>query len=171
MVHIVSSTIPQSNMTIAEQLREDPRFSTFLQLLDGADITDHLDVADGKSRTLLAPTNDAFSNLPENAAECLLLPENSKYLTDLVNIHISSPAQYSAPLSQRSRLYTFNRRYYLFVNTENGEPLLTSDRIPLEESDISANNGVIHALPDVIVPPEVDFDQLDCDIDTGVQGD
>lgn len=159
----MESVIPQPSITIADTLQQDPRFSTFLRLLDGASITPHLDVAQGKSRTLLAPTNDAFDDLPEGAVECLLLEENSNLLSQLVLIHISSPAEYSATLSQRSRLFTFNRRYYLLVAVEEGDILLTSDEISLEESDIPANNGVIHVLPQVIVPPEVDFDTLSCD--------
>jgi uncharacterized surface protein with fasciclin (FAS1) repeats len=167
MVHIVSSPIPQSSMTIAETLRDDTRFNTFLQLLDSANISMFLDVAGRKSRTVLAPTDQAFEKLPANAVECLLREENRRYLNQLVLIHISSPAEYSVTLAQLSRLYTFNTRYYLFVRTdEDGNILVTNDRIPLEEMDITANNGVIHVIPDVIVPPEVDFDKI-CSDDGG----
>ncbi len=168
VVHLVSSPIPQSTITIAQTLKNDPRFSVFLRLLNGANITMFLD-AGRKSRTVLAPTDEAFEKLPANAAECLLRPENSRSLSQLVLIHISSPAEYSSTLSQRSRLYTFNTRYYLFVRTDgDGNILVTNDGIPLEEADIAANNGVIHAIPEVIVPPEVDFDKI---CDTGATGD
>jgi uncharacterized surface protein with fasciclin (FAS1) repeats len=166
IVHVAESPIPQSDATITDTLQQDSRFSTFLRLLDAADITPFLDVASGKSRTLLAPTNDAFDQLPAGAVECLLLEENSNFLSQLVLIHISSPAEFSSTLSQRTRLSTFNRRYYLFVEVEDGSILLTRDKIPLEEADIPANNGVIHALPQVIVPPEVDFDKLNCAVAT-----
>lgn len=162
IVHIVGSALPLSNRTITGTLRGDPRFTMFVRLLDGVNITSKLDVANGKSRTLLAPTNDAIGKLPDGAVDCLLREENRRSLYQLVLIHISSPAEYSATLSQLSRLYTFNSRYYLIVQVEGGDILLTRDRIPLEESDISANNGVIHALPEVIVPLEVDFDKLNC---------
>lgn len=161
-VHSVSDPIPSSNLTIAERLRRNPQLSTFLQLLDAANITELLDVANGKSRTLLAPTNEAFNKLPANAVDCLLSSENAKALSQLVLIHIGSPAEYTATLSQRSRFYTFNTRYYLFVREEDGNVLVTNDRIPLQDADIPANNGVIHTLPDVIVPPVVDFDTLSC---------
>ena len=168
IVHIVNSAIPQSSMTIAEQLSEDSRFSTYLQLVDEVNITMFLDVAGGKSRTVFAPTNDAFDDLPEGVVECLQQPENINSLRSLLLTHISSPAQYSATLSQQSKLSTFNihyrrhrvRTYHLRVTVNDGEIFLTSDLIPLEESDISANNGVIHVLPDVIVPSSLDFDKL-----------
>lgn len=158
----MESPLPQPTTTIADVLQQDSRFSTFLRLLDAAEITPFLDVTE-KSRTLLAPTNDAFSQLPEGAVECLLLEENSSFLSQLVLLHIGAPAEYTATLSQRTRLYTFNTRYYLIVTVDDeGAILVTREQIPLEESDIPANNGVIHALPQVIVPPEVDFDKLNC---------
>ena len=155
IVHIVNSAIPQSSMTIAEQLSEDSRFSTFLQLVDEVNITMFLDVAGGKSHTVFAPTNDAFDDLPEGVVECLQQPENINSLRSLLLTHISSPAQYSATLSQQSKLSTFYRRNRLRVTVDDGEIFLTKDLIPLEESDISANNGVIHVLPDVIVPSKL----------------
>lgn len=173
VVHLVSGPIPQSNLTITETLENDPRFSTFLQLLEGAEIAALLDVTNGKSRTLLAPTNDAFNKLSqENVTECLLQSENSKYLSQLVLLHIGYPAEYNVTLAQLSRFYTFNTRYYLFVRTDElGNVLVTNDRIPLEEVDITANNGVIHAIPDVIVPPEVKFDEICADDGADALGD
>ena len=157
---MVSSPIPQSDVTIAETLKDDPRFSLFVRLLDSANVTKFLDVA-RKSRTVLAPTDEAFDALPANAMECLLRPENKRFLAKLLYVHISSPAEYSTTLSQRTRLYTFNGRYYLSVSTnEDGAIFVTENRIPLEEMDIPASNGVIHAIPEVIVPPLVDFDQI-----------
>lgn len=160
LVHLVSSPIPQSDATIAQTLRNDPRFSSFVQLLNGANITMLLDVA-RKSRTVFAPTNEAFDTLPTNAVECLLRSENRRLLKKLLLGHITSPAEYSSTLSQRTRLYTFSYRRYLSVSTEeDGSIFLTDDRIPLEEMDISASNGVIHAIPQVIVPPRVDLDEI-----------
>ncbi len=166
VVHVVSSPIPQSTITIAQTLKDDPRFSVFLQLLEGANAIMFLDSAEGKSHTLFAPTDEAFEELPANAVECLLLPENSRYLREIVRIHLTSQVEYSSTLSQRSKIYTFTH-YYLSVRTdEQGNILITNDRIPLEEADITANNGVIHAIPEVIVSPKVDFDKL-CGEDGG----
>ena len=162
MVHTVKSVIPLSNATITERLQQDPRFSTFLLLLDAANLTGPLDVTGGKSRTVLAPTNEAFDKLREDAAECLLSQASSQALSQLLLLHIGSPADYNATLSQRSRFYTFNTRYFLYVRQEAGTIMVTNDRIPLVEVDIPASNGVIHALSEVVVPPEVDFDKLEC---------
>ena len=119
-------------------------------------------MAGGKSRTVLAPSNTAFDKLSVDAVECLLRSENEHLLQQLVLIHIGSPAEYEVTLAQRSKFYTFNTRYFLYVRVENGNVVITNSRIPFQEADIPANNGVIHVLPDVIVPPEVDFDKLNC---------
>ena len=156
IVHIMDSVIPQSNMSLAALVHADSRLSTFLRLLDVFNATTRFfEASNGKSITLLAPTNNAFDKLPEGALDYLEQPENIKSLLKLLISHSSVPAQYSAPLSRQSTFTTFNNTYHLLVQVEDGEVLLTSDRIPLEESDISASNGVIHVLPDVIIPPDV----------------
>ena len=156
VVHIASSPLPQAMKTIAENLDD---FSDFKRLLDAANITMLLNVTKKKSRTVLAPTNAAFNKLPANAIECLLRKENSRYLEHLVFIHIGAPAQFSCTLSQTTRFSTFTR-YFLYVRVENGTILVTNRRIPLEQMDIAANNGVIHVIPEVIVPPRVDFSRI-----------
>ena len=117
-------------------------------------------MGNGKSRTVFAPTNDAFDALPEGALECLLLEENKNYLNTLVLIHIGYPADYSVTLSQRTRFYTFTY-YFLVVAVEGETILITNDKIPLEEVDITASNGVIHGIPQVIVPPKSPCESLE----------
>ena len=158
-VHLVSSPIPQSDATIAQTLRNDPRFSTFVQLLNSVNTTMGLDVA-RTSRTVLAPTNEAFDALHTNAVECLLRSENRRLLNKLLGTHITSSAEYSSTLSQRTVVCTINYHYLSVSTDEDGTIFVTDDRIPLEDTDIPANNGVIHALPQVIVPPRVDFGRI-----------
>lgn len=153
IVHIASSSLPQATKTITKILN---KFSTFKHLLNAANSQLLSSVTKqwtkGMSRTIFAPTNSAFDKLPINVSECLLRPENSKYLALFVYIHISWPAQFSCSLSQAPMLHTFTR-YRLRVQVENGVILISDKKIPLEEVDIAASNGVIHAIPEVIVPP------------------
>ena len=155
----MDSFIPFSANTIARVLESQPdRFSTFNRLLEGADIMRYLrDPV--KSRTVFAPTNEAFNKLPRGAVECLLREENNRYLQFLVLIHIVAPAEYSSTLAERSHVPTF-ARYYLAIDSANDTIFVTRDRFPIQEEDIPANNGVIHVLPDVIVPNEIDFEKL-----------
>ena len=160
----MDSVIPLSDQTIVEVLNAEPeRFSTFSNLLEQSEIAPLLE-KDGKSRTVFAPTNEAFNELPSGAVECLLREENRKRLEQFVLIHIAYPTEYSSTLSQRSHVQTFTSRpnYWLIVTAEEGTISLTSDLIAIEELDIPASNGVIHVLPEAIVP--VEFEKICPDI-------
>ena len=168
IVHTVNSIIPSSPDSIAELLAADPQFSIFTRLLDAANITQFLSADRNTSRTVFAPTNDAFANLSAGAVECLLRPENVKYARKLVLIHITAPAEYTSSLSQRSYIKTFYRSYRYFyrllVCVIDGTIHLTRDNIPLDETDITARNGVIHTLQTVLLSNDIDFDEICPDI-------
>ncbi len=141
---------PFSSATINDVLLEQSsRFSIFQNLTEKAGIANFLDIP-RKSRTVFAPTDDAFESI-DGLAECLCFPENSKYLSQFVLIHIASPAEYTATLSQRSLISTFSY-WYLHVNSTGEEISITRDAIPLSDPNIPARNGVIHAIPEVILP-------------------
>lgn len=155
--------IPLSDETIADVLKSQSRFSIFSNLLNESNVIKFLD-KNRKSRTVFAPTDAAFDKFPSGAVECLLRRENRKSLKQFVLIHIVSPTEYSSTLSQRSHVQTFTSfpNYWLVISTEGDTILVTRDQIPVEEADIPANNGVIHVLPDAILP--FTFEELCPDI-------
>ena len=160
VVHTLNAIIPSSPDSIAELLRAESQFSDFVQLLDATNITQFLDNGRNTSRTVFAPTNNAFANLSEGALECLVRPENSRVVKNLVLLHISAPAQYTSSLSLRSYIHTFHPRYSLLVCVINGGIHLTRDNVPLEETDFTARNGVIHTLGSVLLADMIDFEDL-----------
>ena len=155
--------IPLSDETIADVLQSQSRFSIFSTLLNESNVIKFLD-KNRKSRTVFAPTDAAFDKFPSGAVECLLRRENRKSLKQFVLIHIVSPTEYSSTLSQRSHVQTFTSfpNYWLVISTEGDTILVTRDQIPVEEADIPASNGVIHVLPDAILP--FTFEELCPDI-------
>lgn len=161
----MDSVIPLSDQTIAEVLDSQDRFSIFSDLLNVSGVVVHLQ-RNGKSRTVFAPTNDAFDKLPAGALECLLRDDNKKSLKQFVYIHIVYPTEYSSTLSQREHVQTFTYRpkYGLVVTAEGDSISVTRDMITIEELDIPASNGVIHAIPEPIVA--IDFEKLCPDIVT-----
>ena len=163
IVHTVNSIIPSSPDSIAELLAADPQFSTFTLLLDAANITQFLGSNYNTSRTVFAPTNAAFAKLPAGAVECLLRPENKKFAQKLVLIHITAPTEYTSSLSQRGYIKTFYRsRYFyrLLVCVINDTIHLTRANIPLDETDITARNGVIHTLQTVLLSSDIDYEKI-----------
>ena len=160
VVHTLNAVIPSSPDSIAELLRSEAQFSDFVRLLDAANITQFLDNGRNTSRTVFAPTNGAFAKLPEGALECLLRPENGHFTRRLVLHHISAPAQYTSSLSLRSYIRTLRPYYSLVVCVINGTIHLTRDSVPLEETDITARNGVFHTLGSVLLTGSIDLEEL-----------
>ena len=158
IVHVVDSVIPTSTSTITELLDADDLFSSFVSLLDESGALVHLNRTK-KSRTVFAPTNAAFDDLPAGAVECLQRPENRWALRTLVYIHISQPAEYTSSLALCNYLPTFSG-FSLVLNGTADDIRITRDGIPLENANIPAKNGVIHTIATVVVPDCIDFDEL-----------
>ncbi len=149
VVHIVDDVLPFSSATINDILTEQSsRFSTFQQLAEEAGIAELLDFS-RKSRTVFAPTNDAFD---PDFVDCLLEDANKRYLSTFVLTHISYPAEFTATLSERKYVQTCAYRQSLIVTSTDEGVSITNDNIPLDDTDIPARNGVIHAIPEIIQP-------------------
>ena len=148
VVHIVDDVLPFSSATINDVLtQQSSRFSTFQQLAEEADIAELLDVPQ-KSRTVFAPTNDAFD---PDFVDCLLEDGNERYLSTFVLIHISYPAEFTTTLSERKYVPTFTYWSLKVTSTDEGVSI-TNDNILIDDTDIPARNGVIHAIPNIIQP-------------------
>ena len=159
IVHVVDSIVPASNLNIAEKLEQDSQFSIFKDLLDTSGISVFLNRSN--PRTVFAPTNAAFEQLPNGAVECLKMENNSRALNSLLLLHIAYPAEYTSSLCLRTALSTFLWPIYLRVQCINDTVHITRDEIPLEEgADCPARNGVVHAIDEVIVPDSINFESI-----------
>ena len=161
IVHVVDSIVPTSNLTIAEKLGQDIEFSIFKDLLDTSDISVFLNRSN--PRTVFAPTNAAFEQLPNGAVECLKMENNSRALNSLLLLHIAYPAEYTSSLCVRTALSTFLWPIYLRVQCINDTVHITGDEIPIEleeGADCPARNGVVHAIDEVIVPYSINFGSI-----------
>ena len=112
--------------------------------------------------TVLAPTNDAFENLPEGTVEALLKPENKKKLTNILTYHvIPGNMTYSniadaieegdgkatvKTVSGGSLTFMMNGMYNIVVEDEKG------NWANITTYDVEQSNGVIHVLDTVLMP-------------------
>lgn len=111
--------------------------------------------------TVFAPTNDAFSQLPEGTVSTLLKPENKQALTKVLTYHVIS-GRHSAASLQKD-IQSGNGRAVL--KTVEGEPITATasgDTIMLTDekggharvtiADVNQSNGVIHVVDKVLLP-------------------
>ena len=105
--------------------------------------------------TVLAPTDDAFSKLPEGTLEGLLQPENRQKLAILLKNHVLTAQLKSADLKPGTRKSIAGKE--LIVTHEasedpEGSPVIKIHSATVTKADIMSSNGVIHLIDTVLIP-------------------
>jgi uncharacterized surface protein with fasciclin (FAS1) repeats len=130
-------------------LEADGRFSTLTTAIDSAGLRSTFE-GPGPF-TVFAPTDDAFGGIEDGGVEDLLQPANRDQLRDLLMQHVINGRQQSSDLRTTDRvesMYGSDLRV-----TGRNDDLRISDA-EIVEADISASNGVIHAINSVLTPPD-----------------
>jgi len=102
--------------------------------------------------TVFAPTDDAFAALPAALVPCLLLPENKDALSSILTYHVASGSVMSTDLSNGMEVATLQGEM-VTIDTTDGVKVNDANVVI---ADVSADNGVIHAIDGVLVPPSID---------------
>merc|ERR1712232_1157918 len=95
---------------------------------------------------------DAFGALPEALVPCLLLPENKDALTAILTSHVASGQVMSADLVDGMAVTTLQGETATITLGDSAKVNEATVIIP----DVVTDNGVIHAIDAVIVPPSID---------------
>lgn len=145
----VTSEVAAAAGDIVETAINAGSFGTLVAAVDAAGLVETLQ-SPGPF-TVLAPTDDAFAALPEGLVDCLLLEENVDALTAILTYHVISGAVMSGDLADGD------------VPTVQGENVTVDltdgvkfNNATVVQADVTASNGVIHAIDAVIVPPSID---------------
>jgi uncharacterized surface protein with fasciclin (FAS1) repeats len=121
-------------------------FKTFLSAVKTAGLTQKLQ--NSGPYTLFAPTDSAFSRLPEGEWEAL--SKDKVKLARLVNYHLIAGKVKVTEVKPGE--VTSVEGSPLELKSDNG--MVTVNDARVTESDMSADNGVIHAIDQVLIPPE-----------------
>ncbi len=97
---------------------------------------------------VFAPTNEAFSKLPEGTVENLLKPENKDALANILKYHVT-PGNYSKDFLKRFKKLGQANNKYVKVEVVDGEPLIGGARIL---GSVKAGNGIVHVIDKVLLP-------------------
>jgi uncharacterized surface protein with fasciclin (FAS1) repeats len=146
---IVGKTIvmPGSLTTV---IADSALFSTLSKALKAAGLDATLG---GKDEfTVFAPTDEAFGKLPADTLTKLMLPENKEKLRMLLLYHVVAGKMLSTDMAKGD------------LKTVNGEKLevdVSDDKIEIDgnkvfSADVSATNGVIHSIGEVLVPKSLE---------------
>lgn len=101
--------------------------------------------------TVLAPTDEAFSKLPEGTIPSLLKPENKDKLTSILTYHVVPGAVMAEDVVKLSGAKTVNGQQ---VNIQVANGTVMIDGAKVVTTDIKCDNGIIHVIDAVILPAD-----------------
>jgi len=147
VIHLIDGVMLIPKGDLVDTLVGDDRFSTLVAAVTAAGLVDTVKNAD--AFTIFAPTNDAFAKIPEETLNGLLADKEA--LTKVLLRHVAPGAVFAKGISWGS------------ISTAGGEDVSTkvfktgmvkvsssSSSAMVVEADITATNGVVHAIDTVI---------------------
>ncbi len=164
VVHYIPAVMfPTAGLSIAGVVERDSSFTVLEAALEAAGLTETV-AADDADVTVFAPTDDAFANLLGATGltqEDLLT--DTELLTTILQFHVLPGEQSAQDLVDT---YALSGERAIEIETALGEPmslqvnedgviLLTGNGTTVSVTDIPADNGVVHAVPAVLLPPSL----------------
>lgn len=134
-------------------------FSTLVAAVKAAGLVETL--SSEEPFTVFAPTNDAFAKLPAGTVENLLLPESIDALTGILTYHVVAgkfeAAAVIEAINANNGTFTVTtvQGGSIDLSLKDGNVILTDAKggqSTVVIADVSASNGVIHALDTVVMP-------------------
>jgi transforming growth factor-beta-induced protein len=133
--------------TVVDIAAGDKRFSTLVTALKAADLVDTLK---GQGPfTIFAPTDEAFSKLPPGTVESLL--KDTPTLKQILLYHVVSGKNMARDAVQMNSADTVSGKS-ITIQKKGNEVMINDARVVT--TDIEADNGVIHVIDHVLMPPE-----------------
>lgn len=134
---------------IVEVASGSESFSTLVTAIEAAGLGDTL--ADSSSSyTVFAPTDEAFSQLPEGTLEYLLQPENQEVLQQVLSYHVLPEVVTSSDITG-GEVESLDGGLVTEVTDEG----VIINNATVIEPDIEASNGVIHGVNRVLLPADL----------------
>jgi uncharacterized surface protein with fasciclin (FAS1) repeats len=99
--------------------------------------------------TVFAPTDAAFAALPAGTVEDLLKPENKEQLAAVLTYHVIPGKVMSTDLKDDMKVATVQGAE-VTIDLDSG-PMVNDAKVVT--ADVEADNGVIHVIDKVILPP------------------
>ncbi len=119
-------------------------FTTFSKLLEAAEMQETL--KNSVSLTVLAPTDEAFAELPEGTLDKLLDPANKEELVAILSNHVLPEVYRSVDLLDGGQASSLSG-YVLQISKDQD---LKLSNATVTTADIDASNGVVHIVDQVI---------------------
>jgi uncharacterized surface protein with fasciclin (FAS1) repeats len=130
--------------TIVDIAVQAGSFKTLVQAVQAAGLVETLS-GEGPF-TVFAPTDEAFAQIPAETLQAVLADKEK--LTAILTYHVVSGKLMAADVVRSTQLQTVQGQS-ITVSTEGG---VRVDDANVVQTDIEADNGVIHVIDKVIMP-------------------
>ncbi len=148
VIHAVDEALlPDAYGTVVDAAAKRYFFSTLVQAVTDAGLVDALSDPDA-TLTVFAPTDEAFANLPDG----LLASLSTDQLTRILQYHVLGTEVFAGDLQpEQSPESLLGEDLYITVGDDGAFINGSSEIIT---TDVDVNNGVIHAINEVLIPNE-----------------
>jgi uncharacterized surface protein with fasciclin (FAS1) repeats len=130
--------------TIVDIAVQAGKFNTLVQAVQAAGLVETLS-GEGPF-TVFAPTDEAFAQIPQETLQAVLADKEK--LTAILTYHVVPGKLMAADVVRSTQLQTVQGQS-ITVSTEGG---VRVDDANVIQTDIEADNGVIHVIDKVIMP-------------------
>lgn len=144
-----TGTTSNSSNNLLALVESNNSFSTLNKALKAAGLTETLKGKD--SLTIFAPNDAAFAKLPQDALQELLKPENKEVLLKVLTYHVVPGNVLSTDLKSGEVKSVEGGAINVKVSNQG----VTVNDSKVVQADIKADNGVIHAIDTVMLPPDL----------------
>lgn len=135
--------------TVVDVAASNKQFSTLVTAVKAAGLVETLK-SEGPF-TVFAPTNAAFKKLDKGTLEMLLKPENKETLQQVLTYHVVPAKAMAADVVKLDSVKTVQGSAVSIKVTDEG--VMLNDDVAVTKTDIKADNGVIHVIDTVLLPP------------------
>lgn len=149
-----------ADMNIVENAMNSPINTTLVAAVQAADLVETLQ-GEGPF-TVFAPTDEAFTALPEGTVETLLMPENKEQLQRVLTAHVVAGDLTAADIMAQIEQSAEGFANFTTVSGDalsakmEGDALFIFDEsgnaARVTVADVDQSNGVIHVVDHVLVP-------------------
>lgn len=134
---------------IVETARQAGQFNTLVQALEQSGLAQ--DLKRGGPYTIFAPTDAAFQKLGQRKVDDLMKPENKDQLAKILKYHVVQGEVMGRDISgKRTRAQTLEGGRIQIDARSRGVVEVNDAKVT--QPDIEAENGVIHAVDEVLMP-------------------
>lgn len=169
VVHVIGEVL------IPDAVRPLPRPTTVFDVIATSDIHNTLEAAiaatdlqgdlddAAETYTVFAPDDEAFGDLPAGALDSLL--DDSEGLTDLLSYHVVAGDFPASQLTDGDELVSLRGDTLSITVNTNGTFV---EGVLVEVADLMADNGFVHSIGAVLMPPAQPADTTERDTTTSV---